>query len=106
MAAIVNKAYQERKTLNNNDYNHFFWVRETEYPQLTIVLTKTTGKQPVIAMPRVTASDRFFRNMATNFRGNGYNKNRIICDCAGAHPCHKNTLVSNSLFLSLNAIKF
>ena len=35
-----------RKTLNNNDHNQAFWVRETEHPQQTIVLTKTAGQQP------------------------------------------------------------
>ena len=36
----------KRKTLNNNDHNQVFWARETEHPQLTIVLTKTAGQQP------------------------------------------------------------
>ena len=36
------------------------------------------------AMSRVSASAMFFfRDMTTDFRGNGYSKNRLICDCAG-----------------------
>ena len=37
--------------------------------------------------------------MTTDFRGNGYSKNRIICDCAG-EPTHAiTTLLSNSILV-------
>ena len=37
--------------------------------------------------------------MTTDFRGNGYSKNRLICDCAG-EPTHAiTTLLSNSLLV-------
>ena len=35
-------------------------------------------------MSRVAASAMFFfKSVTTNFRGNGYSKSRLICDCIG-----------------------
>ena len=42
--------------------------------------------------------------MTTDFRGNGYSKNRLICDCAGESTHAITTLLSNSL-LSLHRIE-
>ena len=52
------------------------------------------------AMLRVTASAIFFfRAMTIDFRGNGYSKNRLICDCAGETIHAITTLLSNSLLI-------
>ena len=53
-------------------------------------------------MSRVIASAIFFfRDMTTDFRENGYSKNRLICDCAG-EPTHAIiALLSNSLLILL-----
>ena len=48
------------------------------------ILTNQAGE----AMSRVTDSAMFFsRDMTIDFRGNGYSKNRLICDCDG-EPTH------------------
>ena len=53
------------------------------------------------AMSRVNASDMFFMDATTDFRGNGYSKNRLICDCVG-EPTHVTTTpLSNSLLTLL-----
>ena len=59
-------------------------------------------------MSRLTASAMFFvRDMTTDFRGNGYSKNRLIYDCAGEATHVVTTLLSNALLLEkLLAIQF
>ena len=54
-------------------------------------------KQSEEAISRVAASAMFVGDMTTDFRGNGYSKNRLICDSA-EEPTHAiTTLLSNSL---------
>ena len=47
----------------------------------------------------------FFRDMTTDFRGNGYSKNRLICDCDG-EPTHAITallaILANSLLYTFS----
>ena len=38
-------------------------------------------------------------DVTTDFRGNGYSKNRLICDCAGEPTDLITTLLSNSLLV-------
>ena len=57
----------------------------------------TNQKKPCHA--RLLLSCFFFRDMTTDFRGNGYSKNRLICDCSGEATHAIKTLLSNPLLL-------